>query len=113
MDKIYCRTCKRLFDDRMETHRRENVISWGQFMYNQQRIMWDEPIKFTGNNRHFEVSCPFCNSIKTKNGTEIMEQRNHGGDRRTQKFKLYNEVKKAFEREGLSTMNNINRYGDS
>ena len=74
MDKIYCINCKKLFDDRMETRRRQGVISFGQFMYNQQRIMWDEPIKFTGNKRIFIVNCPHCNSMNTVNATETMEQ---------------------------------------
>lgn len=67
LDRMYCASCKKTFPDYMETRAREKTITVGQFMYNQQRIMWDEPIEFTGNKRIFQVSCPHCNSIRTIN----------------------------------------------
>lgn len=73
LDRIYCRTCKRLFPDVRETRKAEKEITYGQFMFNQQRIMWDEPVEFTGNKRAFIINCPYCNSMHTVNATEIME----------------------------------------
>ena len=66
-DRMYCLTCKQTFPDTRETRKAQKEITFGQFLYNQQRVMWDEPIAFTGNNRTFQVNCPHCNSIKTIN----------------------------------------------
>ena len=106
MDKMYCLTCKRLFDDRMETRRRQSVILWGQFMYNQQRIMWDEPIKFTDNKRVFIVNCPYCMSMDIVNATEIKEiveqVRTSGLNQYTRHIKkLHDEVLDALKHDNL------------
>jgi len=74
MDRMYCLTCKQLFSDTRETRRRQKTITYGQFMFNQQRVMWDEPVQFKGNKRVFIISCPFCKSMHTVNATEIKER---------------------------------------
>lgn len=67
MDRMYCINCKKTFPDTMETRARKKIITVGQFLYNQQRVMWDEPIEFIGNTRTFQSNCPHCNSIRIIN----------------------------------------------
>lgn len=146
-DRFYCIHCKKTFPDLMETRRRQKTISWGQFMANQQQVIWYGQVGkqncnkagevvalklFTGNKRHFEVSCPFCWSINTVNATEIMEEiiktkqsqkRNKKGrfikENKCQALKIYpkwlrNAIEKAYRKSvPLNTMNNIIRCGDS
>ena len=97
LDRIYCRTCKRLFPDVRETRKAEKEITYGQFMFNQQRIMWDEPVEFTGNKRAFIINCPYCNSMHVVNATEIIEDFKRGGrryDKNTgrKRRKLYKDI---------------------
>ena len=96
-DRMYCLTCKQLFPDYMETRVQQKTLTFGQFMYNQQRIMWDEPIKFTVDKKVCIVNCPRCNSMHTVNATEIEEDFNRGGrryDKNTgrKRRKLYNDI---------------------
>ena len=101
---MFCLTCKRLFPDMMETRKAQKIITIGQFMYNQQRIMWDEPTKFNGNKRVFIINCPHCKSMHTVNATEIKERldnvRTSGRNQYTNHVRrIDNMVMKALKQE--------------